>query len=206
VVKRFDRLPGANGWRRVHQEDICQATSVLPWNKYENEGGPGIPAIVDLLQEHSISPEIDQGRFLDMIGLNWVLAATDAHAKNYALLHLPGGGIRLAPFYDIASYLPYADQRLHEIRMAMRVGHEYEIRKVSLKDWKALAAAAGLSPDYVVDRLMGLLPRIPDAVQMAASRAVRDGLDQQIVQDLTTRIVRHCTDCLKRIRLGLTAA
>jgi serine/threonine-protein kinase HipA len=40
VVERYDRIRTANGLRRVHQEDICQALSIQPTHKYQNEGGP----------------------------------------------------------------------------------------------------------------------------------------------------------------------
>lgn len=189
VVERFDRLPQGARYRRIHQEDLCQAMSVLPWNKYENEGGPGIAAIVPLIQESSLEPAVDVGRFLDMIALNWVLAATDAHAKNYALLHASGGGVRLAPFYDVTSYLPYADSRLSEIKLAMRIGREYQARKITRADWSDVADASKLPRKYVLERLDGLLLLIPQAVERVASRAIADGLSSELVEPLARRII-----------------
>lgn len=202
VVKRFDRLPAGKNFRRVHQEDFCQALSVLPWNKYENDGGPGIAAIVPVIQESSNAPEDDVGRFLDMIALNWVLAATDAHAKNYALLHAPGGGVRLAPFYDVASYLPYTDARLFEIKLAMRIGNEYLARKVARRDWSKLADSCGLPQRYVLDRLDQLLPRIPLTVEKVAADAFDAGLAHEMVNELATRIAGRSKECLGQLVKG----
>jgi len=42
TVKRYDRAPRQDGIGRVHQEDLCQAMSVPPANKYERDGGAGI--------------------------------------------------------------------------------------------------------------------------------------------------------------------
>ena len=56
--------------------------------------------------------------------LTWLLAATDAHAKNYAFLLAPRSTVQLAPLYNIASFLPYTDQRLHRIKLAMSFGRE----------------------------------------------------------------------------------
>jgi serine/threonine-protein kinase HipA len=206
VVERFDRLMTHGRYRRIHQEDICQALSVLPWNKYESEGGPGVAAIVSLIQESSLEPETDLGRFIDVTILNWVIAATDGHAKNYALLHVPGGGIRFAPFYDVASYLPYADERLYEVKMAMRIGQEYLVRRVALKDWKALATAARLSPEYVVRRIEDLLPRIPAAVTSVADRAITQGLPKNFVEPIAERIIERSHECEERLKAGKTAA
>lgn len=205
VVERFDRLPTGANYRRIHQEDLCQALSVLPWNKYENEGGPGIAEVVALIQESSLEPETDVGRFLDMIALNWVLAATDAHAKNHALLHVPGGGIRLAPFYDVASYLPYVDRRLHEIKMAMRIGREYLARRVARSDWMTLAKAAKVPQKYVLERLEALLPRIPEAAERVVERAIAEGLAGEVVEPLTARIVERSRECTERLRQGAAA-
>ncbi|MGQ0642770.1 MAG: type II toxin-antitoxin system HipA family toxin [Gemmatimonadaceae bacterium] len=202
VVERFDRRPNEHRYRRLHQEDMCQALSVLPWGKYQNEGGPGIASIVGLIQEASLNPEVDLARFIDVVGLNWVLAATDAHAKNYAFIHVPGGGVRLAPFYDIVSYLPYTDRRLHDIKMAMTIGSDYFIRKIARRHWVALASEARLTPDYVLGRLEALLPRIPDAASVVARRAVAQGLNSQIVESLAERIVERSHDCLDRLRVG----
>ena len=41
-----------------------------------------------------------------MLIFNWLIAGTDAHAKNFSLLIAPGPQIRLAPLYDLASALP----------------------------------------------------------------------------------------------------
>ncbi|MEO7646843.1 MAG: type II toxin-antitoxin system HipA family toxin [Gemmatimonadaceae bacterium] len=206
VVERFDRLAVEGGYRRIHQEDACQALSVLPLNKYESDGGPGIAAIVALIQEASLDPEKDTARFIDAVILNWVLAATDAHAKNYAFIHLPGGGVRLAPFYDIASYLPYANRGLHEIKLAMRIGKEYRVRRVALAHWKALAASAKLAEEYVVSRIERLLPLIPAATETVSQRAVRQGLNDEIVTSLAFRIIERNQECMECVTAGKNAA
>ena len=87
VVERYDRVRIAGGLRRVHQEDMCQALGIPPTRKYQNEGGPGIRDIVDLLSD--VLDELqreDIATFLDSVVYNWLIAGTDAHAKNYALL------------------------------------------------------------------------------------------------------------------------
>jgi serine/threonine-protein kinase HipA len=50
VVDRYDRYPSGSGFRRIHQEDLCQALAVPPTRKYQNEGGPGPRDIADLFR------------------------------------------------------------------------------------------------------------------------------------------------------------
>jgi serine/threonine-protein kinase HipA len=81
---------------------------VQPSAKYQSEGGPSPEQIIGLLRE-VVTPvgvaEIQVHRFVDALAVNWLIAGTDAHAKNYSMLLTPGQ-IRLAPLYDVASALP----------------------------------------------------------------------------------------------------
>jgi len=86
---------------RVHQEDMCQALAIPPTRKYQNEGGPGIREIVELLTTNSTNAPEDVATFLDSIAFNWLIAGTDAHAKNYALLIGAEGRVRL-PRYTMS--------------------------------------------------------------------------------------------------------
>jgi len=106
VVERYDRVRTAAGLRRVHQEDMCQALAIPPTRKYQNKGGPGIRDIVELLRTYSANAPEDVHTFLDAIAYNWLIAGTDAHGKNYALLIGAQTRVRLAPLYDVASVVP----------------------------------------------------------------------------------------------------
>lgn len=109
VIERFDRarLTKTQTILRLHQEDCCQALGKVPTLKYQNEGGPSAQDIAELLRVHSSRAHEDVERFVDALAFNWLIGGTDAHAKNYSLLHASGGRVRLAPLYDLASVLPY---------------------------------------------------------------------------------------------------
>ena len=70
-------------------------------------------------------PRMRCARFADALIWNWLIAGTDAHAKNYSLL-LAGGQVRLAPLYDIASALPYGTHE-RKLRFAMKIGGDYGV-------------------------------------------------------------------------------
>jgi len=61
LVERFDRKPLPSGIvERLHQEDFCQALSVPPELKYEEEGGPGVNQSLTLIQNVVNRPAADR--------------------------------------------------------------------------------------------------------------------------------------------------
>ena len=121
AIERYDRQRKGNDILRVHQEDVCQALGVMPTKKYQNEGGPGAAAIVELLRTYSTDREADVDTFIAALGFNWLIAGTDAHAKNFSIL-LGGTHIRLAPplrrrqHPSLRSIRPTQGQARHEDR------------------------------------------------------------------------------------------
>lgn len=209
VVERFDRLPTTSGTprkpkqagatrsppiRRVHQEDVCQALGLAPSAKYQNERGPSPADVAELLRTHSLHPVDDVQAFVDALAFNWLIGGTDAHAKNYALLHGGGGRVRLAPLYDLASALPHDDLDPQRITLAMKIGGHYRIRDVTGRDWERLARELRLAPDAVLDRVSGLGSRLPDAAVRVSDRARAQGLTHLIVDALVTRLVERAVE------------
>lgn len=177
AVTRYDRFRAADGtWTRVHQEDICQALRVPPDRKYQADGGPSPEQIATLLRTTMSPAGADAAvtAFVDALALNWIIAGTDAHAKNYSLL-LSGRAVRLAPLYDVASVLPYGDGGhggdvdLHDLRSAMRIGREYALAYISRDNWTRLAASVGLDPDATLARVADLAERTPAALAEACA-------------------------------------
>lgn len=199
VVNRFDRAKRGGAYHRVHQEDVCQALAVMPDRKYESQGGPGVTDVVTLLRGASRAVVDDVDRFVRATVLTWVLAATDAHAKNYALLHGPGQDVRLAPFYDIASYLPYGDAQLHRVRLAMSIGGEYLVRRIVPLHWSAQADESGLEVDRAFATLRDMLLVLPDLTEDTRVAAVRGGLNAKFVNALARRIAARVARCSKLV-------
>lgn len=71
---------------RLHQEDLCQALGCLPDNKYTMYGGPNYAEALGLLTSTGPTAQTNAAGFLQMLFLNYLLAATDAHAKNYSIM------------------------------------------------------------------------------------------------------------------------
>lgn len=192
VVERYDRLPPVSGSavvRRIHQEDMCQALGLLPGRKYQEEGGPGVAAIVSLIRRVSSEPEIDVDRFLSANMLNWLIGGTDAHAKNYSLLVAAADEIRLAPLYDISSQLPYPE--LVGQRVSMKIGDHYDIARVSKADWRKFAATSTVAEERVFSMLAELARALPDHITASRDQAIKDGLKRSIVAPLAKQLIGH---------------
>jgi serine/threonine-protein kinase HipA len=200
MIERYDRFPGrSGGLLRVHQEDMCQALSVHPARKYENEGGPGIRRIVDLLRQNSSHPEEDVQTFLDAIAFNWLIAGTDAHAKNYALLLGAQGAVRLAPLYDLASALPYRQIDLTKTKLAMKVGGEYRLRNIGLRHWHRLAAEVRVDPQRLVDRMRSMAAALPELASTIREELEAEGLSHQTIGLLARRLQSRAKLCQARL-------
>lgn len=171
VVQRFDRHRDSDGELvRMHQEDMCQALGVDPAHKYEDEGGPGVKHVADLLRSAVAVPaeaRTDVHRFAQMVAFNYLCEGPDAHAKNYGLVHVLGGDVFLAPMYDAASgaMASRPDTRLRRFpKAAMSIGGQYRFAEAGQDQWEAFLQRLGLSKDSaVIHAVYDLAGHVPDA-------------------------------------------
>lgn len=203
LVTRYDRLMTPAGeYRRIHQEDLCQALGVPTSRKYENRQGPGVAQVAGLLWITSSAPDVDVRLFRDALIYNWIIVGTDAHAKNYGLL-LHGGRVRLAPLYDVCSILPYRDRiepsrttGVSKLRLAMKIGRDYTIHKADYRPaWERTSKRLGLPVEETFDRVEELAQRAADAVEEAIEEApswVRSSKYVSLLHREVTRRAQHC--------------
>ena len=142
LVERYDRefLPDGR-LRRIHQEDFCQALGIRTSAKYEAEGGPGLKASFDLVKQCD-TPAADVLHLMEMVIVNYLLGNTDAHGKNFSLLHRPDSAIVLAPFYDLLCTQIY--EKLTK-NMSMQIGGKHNINEVRPEHWEALCKSIPFS-------------------------------------------------------------
>lgn len=194
VVTRYDRIVRGETIRRVHQEDLCQALGVPPARKYQNEGGPGPSEVVRLLREAMPPAPAEDAvrRFVDALAWNWLIAGTDAHAKNYSLL-LAGPEARLAPLYDVASALPYGAHE-RKLRLAMKLGGDYRLYP-DRDPWPTAAGELSLDVTTLADRVRELATLAPDAFADAVAAHEVTALDRPLparLLDLVADRARRC--------------
>ena len=203
IVERYDRIQKGGRWQRVHQEDCCQALGVPPDAKYENEGGPGYPELLSLLNATD-DPEADRNRLMAGACLSYLLAATDMHAKNFSLLHARGisrPSLRLAPFYDIASAWPYTRRLpVQKIRLALRIGGHYRVREILPRHFRKLAIAAGYSADALLSMLGEFSSRLPDEAAALLTETAEKGMSRAVLVRLVDGVAAQCRLVQRHIR------
>jgi serine/threonine-protein kinase HipA len=149
IVERFDRLWTKDGrLLRLPQEDTCQALSIPPTKKYQNDGGPGMREIINLLKG-SDTPEADIATFMRACIIFWLLGATDGHAKNFSIFLSPGGRFRMTPLYDVLTAQPSLDEGQiprKKFKLAMSVGtnRHYAIHDIVPRHFLQTADIAGV--------------------------------------------------------------
>jgi serine/threonine-protein kinase HipA len=201
AIERYDRQHRGNDIIRVHQEDVCQALGIMPTKKYQNEGGPSPANIVELLRTYSTDRQTDVDTFTAALGFNWLIAGTDAHAKNYSLL-LSGLHVRLAPLYDVASILPYDKIDLRKIKLAMKVGGEYKLSLIGLRQWQKFAREARIDADKLIETLIAMSQQLPDEAKAAEARAREEGLAEPVVTRLVTQLIERAGGCGRLLGAG----
>lgn len=177
VIERFDRAWTKDGiLLRLPQEDCCQALSIPPSRKYQNdkyrpahEKQPSMVEILNLLKGGD-QPADDQKAFLKAQILFWLIGATDGHAKNFSIFLGQGGRFILTPFYDVLTAQPFFDGKQivrKEMKMAMSVGNgnHYKMDEIQGRHFIQTAQRAGL-PDYIAkDALEEISNTVEKAVQ-----------------------------------------
>jgi serine/threonine-protein kinase HipA len=198
VIQRYDRQHTGNRVTRVHQEDICQALGIMPTKKYQNEGGPSAADIMQLLRTYSTNREDDLHTFFAALGFNWLIAGTDAHAKNFSLL-LSGRRVRLAPLYDVASVLPYDEFDMHKVKLAMKIGGEYKLNQIGLREWQKFAREMRVDAAELVEKLDVMAKRLPDELNAVRIRAREEGLDAPIIDRLAEQLIERAAACRRSL-------
>lgn len=186
VTTRIDRRTGSNGdVRRIHQEDFCQALSIYPSLKYEEDGGPTMADMVQLVAETS-SPTYRQNdlrALTDLFAFNLLTAGVDAHAKNHSLLHV-GGATRLAPAYDLISAhgIWPADRVKYKAGPAVRYGKERRFRLISGRNLARAADVLRTPRDEFIARLADMAARLPDAVDASVAELPAELVTDQVAR------------------------
>lgn len=203
VVTRYDReRDEAGSVRRYHQEDLCQALSVHPDTKYQKDGGPSPEAIAGILAQ-TTDPADALERFLRALVFNFLIGGTDAHAKNFSLIHLPGRKSFMAPLYDLISYDPYVDDEaeFRSLKMAMKIKH-YEFENVMPRHWEALSGSFRTSPDQIISVIKEFACAIPDEIAAIRDQCVAEGLVHPVLTTMVDRLAQRCERVIRVYELG----
>jgi serine/threonine-protein kinase HipA len=154
LAERYDRRYQSGRWRRLHQEDYCQALGRPPSAKYESNktgiAGPTLKEMFALTRRHMPPTEIL--RLLDMVIFNVLTCNTDAHAKNYSVI-IRGNGLSLAPFYDVMCGAVWENVTKN---LVQKIGGSNRGAEIQAEHWQRFARECGLNAKQVLDRVSTL--------------------------------------------------
>jgi serine/threonine-protein kinase HipA len=194
-VARYDRQQDAAGsLRRLHQEDMTQAMGLTSAFKYEDDGGPSLGEVANLVRRHSADPVADIATLRDWQLFNYLIGNSDGHAKNLALLYHPSPVVpRLAPLYDLVCIEFLNRLGLHyNRRLAFFIGGNNLPEQVSRQDWAEHAKAMGVPAKSLLERLAQMAQELPSlAAATRASFAERFG-DNQAYGRLEESVADRC--------------
>jgi serine/threonine-protein kinase HipA len=187
AVKRYDRQDSTAGSlpARLHQEDGCQATARPPGLKYEEQGGPTLRDLANLLKTFG-DPD-DVLSLLRRTTFNVAVGNADAHAKNFSVLHGPRSRtITLAPLYDVLSTiaLELTDTTGRAMRadthLGQRVGGQADVQKVTVANlvdeasgWGIRRGAASAVVNEMVERVLSAIVATPGDERVLAAIRVQ---------------------------------
>lgn len=183
ATKRYDRRMQSNGRKlngmnipyRLHQEDFSQALGIPASEKYEKDGGSYLSKMFGILRDYSASPIEDQLKLWDICVFNFLIGNTDNHTKNLSLLYGKDlKTIRLAPAYDIVSTMVYESSTEN---MALSIGGDYSIRKITEESFAKEATKAGLGVKMAMKRLDTLRKNFVEALNTGAQVLEEQGFE-----------------------------
>lgn len=195
-MERFDRrwAQEKTVLLRLPQEDLCQAFGIPSSIKYESDGGPGIRAIMAFLVGSSEALE-DRYNFMKFMVFQWLIGATDGHAKNFSIFLQPGGSYRLTPFYDIISAFPLLGGKglhLSDLKLSMSLkaskGRKTEIQTLYPRHFLATAKEVGFAQQQMLEILRYFVDNVPRAVE-AVKGTLPPDFSQPVYEAITDRLL-----------------
>ena len=189
LVKRYDRTGEGGRWRRLHQEDYCQALGKPPSAKYESNqtgvSGPSLKDLFDVTRRHM--PPTDVVRLLDMAVFNVLACNTDAHAKNCSII-IRAAGSTLAPLYDVMCGEVWENVTKN---LAQKIAGKNRGDHLKGRHWQRFARDCGLNPKQVIDRVGALAKSAIAEAEAAAFEVAAMPADTHVILDQTRQAVER---------------
>lgn len=202
VTERYDRIVNDGSTvRRLHQEDFCQALSVLPSQKYEEDGGPTMGDMVSLIRA-GVTAQFrtsDLETLTRLIAFNLLVAGVDAHAKNHSVV-LFGGRVRLAPAYDLISAFGLWDESRvkYQASAAVKYGKERRYRNISGRNLARTADVLGVQRAEFRSLLHEMRTQVRDSFDQAVAELPTELVTER-VREMPERIERFARDLDSRV-------
>jgi serine/threonine-protein kinase HipA len=192
VVERFDRLRVANGVRKLHIIDGCQALNLPVSYKYERNFGSGRD-VRDIREgvsfarlfsavDYTVGKAVTQLALVRWALFQFLLGNSDAHGKNVSFF-CGTDGLALAPFYDLVSVAQYEGLD-HELAMAY--GDEFQLDNIRPFDWATFGAYTHTPRTLLAREMRRMGKAAPAAAATLAADAIYVGTEREFVGRIAT--------------------
>ena len=189
LLQRYDRTVVGSRWRRLHQEDYCQALVKPPSAKYESNHtgipGPTLKDMFEITRRHL--PPTDIIRLLDMVVFNVLACNSDAHAKNYSIM-IRGNGASLAPMYDVMCGEVWENVTKN---LAQKIAFKSRGDYLKGRHWQRFARECGLNPRQVLERISALAKSVIAEAGAAESEVAAMPAGEHIILSQTRQAVER---------------
>jgi serine/threonine-protein kinase HipA len=193
LIRRYDRELDFKGCiTRIHQEDFCQAMSIPPELKYQQEGGPSILSCLSLIEKHSSQAALDKLKFLRAIIFNFLVGNSDAHGKNFSFLH-EKNRTKLAPLYDLISTTIYSQL---DKNMAMKIGKVSDPERLFLAHWHSIIAGNNTAKSNLNKELKTFADKLPIAAKTLQKKLQKNGISSPVFDDIIAVINKRAARIL----------
>lgn len=189
LIKRYDREIKDGKLKRIHQEDFCQASNITSAYKYQSEGGVDFKQCFNILRK-TTTPATATKQFIELLIFNYLIGNTDAHGKNFSILHYENGEIELTPAYDILCSGVYPEL---STKMAMKIGGHYEYDKIFPRHFETLALEAEISYTQLKKVIKNQCEILPDV-----TKEIITSFDNTIGKDILNVVEKNCKRTVKR--------
>jgi serine/threonine-protein kinase HipA len=164
LVRRFDRLPSGT---KVHFEEFNQ---LLGRRSGDDKYDAAYEDILSFIARTPGCTQVDVWRLYRRVLACFLTGNTDAHLKNFAMLHSPDG-MRLTPAYDLVAAALYPEYRTLALSVAR--AENLTLDRLRPRHLIALGQAAGLSNEVILTAVEELGRR-----RKQAQRAVTTAADK----------------------------
>jgi len=174
LVPRFDRLPSGT---RIHFEEFNQ---LLGRRSGDDKYDAAYEDMASFILATPGCTPVDVWRLYRRVLVCFLTGNTDAHLKNFAMLHTPNG-LRLTPAYDLVASALYPEYQT--VALSIGGAANFTLAKLRPKHLVSFGKTSGLSTDVIGKAVKEFDTRRGDAEKAVAAEAKKIGAEQ-LGQDL----------------------
>ncbi len=168
IVRRFDRLRSGT---RIHFEEFNQ---LLGRRSGDDKYDAAYEDMASFILKTPGCTPVDAWRLYQRILTCLLTGNTDAHLKNFAMLHT-ADGLRLTPAYDLVAAALYPEYQT--IALAIGGAANLTLDRIRPKHLTALGKACGLTPDVISETVRDLDKRRKSAEEAVIAAAKKNDVD-----------------------------